>query len=179
MHSRLVFLPAAIVAAAPAVTPDVVWADTIQTLDAAQRLLFPREPMTPADFKLTPEQFERLKSEYSVPALRPLVKAWRSRDGQWMFLDQVYGLGDIITYVVAVDANGSVRGVEILTCAEGYCDLYTREWRASLVGQKHGKWEPTEVVPMVSGATLSCTHVAEGVKKILAIHARFLPGRSR
>jgi len=31
-------------------------------------------------------------------------------------------------------------------------------------------------VPVVAGATQSCTHVAEGVKKMLAIHARFLPG---
>mgnify|MGYP000544172153 CR=1 FL=1 len=30
-------------------------------------------------------------------------------------------------------------------------------------------------VPLVSGATLSSVHVAEGVKKILAIHARYLP----
>jgi uncharacterized protein with FMN-binding domain len=31
-------------------------------------------------------------------------------------------------------------------------------------------------VPMVSGATLSSVHVAEGVKKILAVHARFREG---
>ena len=35
---------------------------------------------------------------------------------------------------------------------------------------------PEDVVPIVSGATLSCVHVAEGVKKLLAIHARFMQG---
>jgi hypothetical protein len=34
---------------------------------------------------------------------------------------------------------------------------------------------PEEVVPIISGSTLSCVHVAEGVKKVLAIHARYMP----
>ena len=49
------------------------------------------------------------------------------------------------------------------------------EWRATLVGRTHGKWNPADVVPNISGTTLSTVHVAEGVKKILAIHARYLP----
>jgi hypothetical protein len=43
------------------------------------------------------------------------------------------------------------------------------------VGLEHGRWDPTRTVPMVSGSTLSATHVAEGVKKMLAVHARYRP----
>lgn len=146
-----------------------------QSLEAAQERLFPGKKLTPSDFTLSPEQFDRLKTEYKVPALRPSFKAWRAETGDWLFLDQVYGLNDIVTYVVAVNANSQVRGVEILVCAEGFCDVGQPEWNGQLVGKGHGKWTPSEEVTNVSGATLSTVHVTEGVKKILAIHARFLP----
>jgi hypothetical protein len=147
----------------------------VQTLEEAQQRLAPGAKLTPADFKLTPEQFAQLKQQYAVPAIRPAVKAWRVDTGGWLFLDQVYGLNDIVTYLVAVGDDGKVRGLEVLVCADGYCDVFTREWRARLVGASHGKWMPEELVPIVSGATLSTTHIAEGVKKILAIQARYMP----
>jgi hypothetical protein len=171
MHSRFLLVPAAIVMAA---SPSARAID-IQTLEAAQQRLWPGATLVPADFALSLEQFERLQDEYRVPALRPKVKAWRVAGGGWLFLDQVYGLNDIVTYLVAVDAAGKVRGIEILVCAEGYCGIALPEWRATLVGRTHGKWNPADVVPNISGTTLSTVHVAEGVKKILAIHARYLP----
>lgn len=146
-----------------------------QTLQQAQQRLAPGAALTPADFRLTPEQHAQLKLSYKVPSLRPAVKAWRVDSGGWLFLDQVYGRDDVVTYLVAVGDDGKVRGLEVLVCAEGYCEVFTHEWRAKLVGATHGKWLPEELVPIVSGSTLSCVHVAEGVKKILAIHARYLP----
>jgi hypothetical protein len=172
VHSRLLLVPAAIVVAASAQPASGF---ELQSLEAAQAKLAAGRRLTPADFRLTPEQHIRLQQEYRVPSLRPAVKAWRIEGGGWLFLDQVYGLNDIVTYLVAIGDDGEVDGLEVLVCAEGYCDIFTPEWRATLVGRTHGKWEPTEVVPMISGATLSCTHVGEGVKKLLAIHARFLP----
>jgi hypothetical protein len=146
-----------------------------QSLVDAQQKLYPGRRLIPADFKLTPEQHAQLKSVYQVPSMRPAVKAWRVEGGGWLYLDQVWGLNDIITYLVAIDEAGTLTGIEVLVCADGYCDLYTDEWRGRLKGRTHGRWDPTAAVTMVSGATLSCTHVAEGVKKILAIHARYRP----
>lgn len=173
MRSRLLLVPVAIVAAA---APQVSAADPLQTLEAGLQILARGQALSPLQFTLTAAQFEQLKREYEVPALRPTVRAWHAAtSGTWIFLDQVYGLNDIVTYLVAIDSSGKVSGLEVLTCAEGYCDLYTNEWRASFTGVAHGRWQPTDVAPIVSGATLSSTHVAEGVKKMLAIHARFLP----
>jgi len=170
MRSRFLLVPAALIAFS-----GPVHAVDLQTLASAQERLYPGAKLTPADFTLTDDQYELLKAEYKVPAFRPAVKAWRVEGGGWLYLDQVYGLNDIVTYVVAVSDDGQVRGIEILVCADGFCDMYTPEWRGAFKGQVHGKWQPSEQVPMVSGATLSSFHVAEGVKKILAIHARFLP----
>ena len=147
----------------------------VQTLEAATALLYPGAKLIPADFTLTGDLMERIKSEYDVPLMRPGVKAWRVDGGGWLFLDQVYGLSDIVTYMVAVDDSGAVSGVEILVCAEGFCDTSTPRWRAQLLGKTRGKWQPKEAVQIISGTTLSSVHVTEGVKKLLAIHALFLP----
>jgi hypothetical protein len=171
MQHRFLLIPAAaIVAAAP-----VAVAYDLQTLEEAQQRLYPGAKLTPFEFKLSPEQFSQLKSEYKVPAFRPLFRGWSVEGGGWLYIDQVYGLNDIVTYVVAIGVDGKSRGLEVLTCADGYCDLYTPQWRSTLTGLAHGRWDPTTTAPMVSGATLSSTHVAEGVKKILAVHARYRP----
>lgn len=168
-HLRL--LPAVLLALAPA-----AHAFDLQSLEEAQQKLYPGRRLVPADFKLSPEQYSRLKADFHVPAMRPAFKAWQVEGGGWLYLDQVWGRDDIVTYLAAVSEQGQLLGIEVLVCAEGYCDPFTRQWRTQLSGRTAGNWEPTDAVTVVSGATLSCTHVAEGVKKILAIHARFRPG---
>ncbi len=151
-------------------------ADQLQTLDEAIERIYPNENLLTADFELASRDYNRLKFEYKVPSIRPKVKAWKTQSGDWLFLDQVYGLNDIVTYLLGVDSQGSVTGLEVLTCAEGYCDsVFTQQWRAQMAKSTHGHWMPGDVVTLVSGATLSTTHIAEGVKKLLAIHARYLP----
>jgi len=158
----------AMVASAP-----IAGAYDLQTIEEAQQRLYPDAKLSPFEFRLTPEQFSQLKNEYKVPAFRPLFRGWNVEGGGCIYIDQVYGLNDIVTYLIAIGTDSKVRGVEILTCADGYCDLYAPQWRGALVGLAHGRWDPTKTVPMVSGSTLSATHVAEGVKKILAVHARY------
>ena len=172
-HSRLLFVPAAAIYAAA--LPPAAVAVEYQTIQAAQQKLVPGATLTPADYSLTPEQRSLLKESYKVPVMRLGVKAWRVSTGGWLFLDQVYGRDDIVTYLAHVGDDNTLKGLEVLVCADGYCDIFTREWRAKLVGQTAGRWMPEDVVPMLSGATLSCTHIAEGVKRLLAVHARFMP----
>ncbi len=169
MRSRLNLVPAALVAfAGPAIALEN------QSIEVAQARLFPGQSLAPADFALTEDQLEYLRSEYEVPFIRPRFKAWRTSAGDWLFLDQVYGLQDIISYAVAIDAKGVVTGIEILVCVEGYCDIAKPEWRALLVGKTYGKWSAKTGATTISGATLSSVHVVEGVKKLLAIHTHYL-----
>ena len=159
-----------------ATVASVTSADQLQSLEDGIARIYPGEELTPADFRIDSRDYARLKYEYQVPSIRPQVKAWRTGAGDWLFLDQVYGLSDIVTYLLGVNPDGQITGLEVLTCAEGYCaSLFTTEWREQMAEATHGRWMPEDVVPIVSGATLSTTHIAEGVKKLLAIHARYLP----
>ncbi|MDO8864187.1 FMN-binding protein [Haliea sp. E1-2-M8] len=154
----------------------VAEADQLQSFEDAKERIYPGQSLKSADFTLSDSDYIRLKFDYKVPSLRPLVKVWRTDSGDWLFLDQVYGLNDIVTYLLGVDSAGNITGLEVLTCAEGFCEsLYTEQWVGQMSKVRHGRWMPEEVVPIISGATLSTTHVAEGVKKLLAIHARYLP----
>ena len=171
MRSRFLLVPAAVLA----VSQSSAAAD-LQTLEAAQQKLAPGATLTPVDYRLSSEHAQQIRQYYRVPVLRLQMKAWKVEGGGWLYLDQVFGVSDIITYVVALDAAGRVSGLEVLTCQDGYCDFYTPQWRATFTGKAPGNWVPSEEVPILSGRTMSTTHVAEGVKKILAIHARFAPG---
>ncbi|TXS91971.1 FMN-binding protein [Parahaliea maris] len=151
----------------------------LQTVEEAGNKIYPDASLSPADFTIPSTDFAQLKREFDVPAFRPNVKAWRTQEGDWLFLDQVYGLADIVSYMVGINQAGEIVGLEILTCAEGFCDnLFTVEWRAQLSEARVGKWRPRDRVPIISGSTMSTTHVADGVKKMLAIHAAYLPGQN-
>jgi hypothetical protein len=170
MRSQFLLVPAAVaLASAPAMGLDV------STMEAAQARLYPNATLIPVPFKLTPEQVDKLKNDYDVPVMHAEVKAWRASTGGWLYLDQVFGLNDIVTYLVAIDDKGAITGLEMLACAEGFCDLNAPEWRTQVVGKKTGKWVPKETFTNISGATLTTLHVSEGMKKMLAINALYTP----
>ena len=108
-----------------------------------------------------------------------LAKAWNN--GTLLgtiWLDQVIGKHELIDYVVAISPEGKVTQVEILEYREHYGgQIRQQDWRAQFKDKtadaplKHGK-----DIYNISGATLSCRHVTEGVKRVLATHSH-LRGR--
>ena len=108
------------------------------------------------------------------------VQVWRvTDDGKpagFFFVDEVYGKHEFITYAVALEADGRVRQVEIMDYRETYgYQVREASWRAQFVGKTIADPLKLETdVQNVSGATLSCRHVTEGVKRILAIYDRTL-----
>lgn len=102
------------------------------------------------------------------------------RHAGWFVVDEVYGKHEYISYAVALDASGRVRGLEILEYKEthGY-EVREAAWRAQFVGKGHGAPLKLEQdIQNISGATLSCLHLAEGVRRILALHEQALKTRA-
>jgi len=173
MRFQFMMVPAAVIAAAVPAS-----AMKLQELEAAQQKLYPGATLTPADFTLTPEQVQQLTTEYGVPVMHAETRAWRVSTGGWLILDQVYGLNDVVTYLLAISDKGELTGLEVLVCVEGFCDIGMPEWKDQFLGKTHTKGDLVGEARHISGSTLSTVHVAEGVKKMLAVQALYLGGKT-
>ncbi len=162
---------APLVAAAPA------YAVQYLTVEQAQKLMYPQaDGFVSAPLGLTPEQ-KRFVEKASGVRLRfaeqPIWKVMAGgRQTGWFIVDEVYGKHEFITYAVALDLGGTVRGVEILDYRETHGgEVRNPKWRAQFEGKRHGaQLTLDEDIQNISGATLSCRHIADGVKRILAMH---------
>jgi hypothetical protein len=170
--SRLILLPvAALVASAPAQA--MVYMSTEQ----AQKLMFGDAALTPVPLALTPEQTAAIEKDSGVKVFAGGLRAWKAADG-WFFVDAVIGKHDLITYAVALDAAGKVRQVEILEYREAYGgEVRNPRWRAQFTGKQHGDaLSIGEGIQNISGATLSCTHVTDGIRRLLSTYAIAVAG---
>jgi Na+-translocating ferredoxin:NAD+ oxidoreductase RnfG subunit len=138
----------------------------------AQQAIFPGASMTAAPVKLTSEQKKAIEAASGVRQRGDTVKAWRVSGGGWFFVDEVMGKHEFITIAVGITAGGAVKGIEIMEYRETYGDqVRGAKWRAQFTGKtKAAPLKLDEDVKNISGATLSSRHVAEGVKRLLAVH---------
>ena len=145
--------------AAPLVVMPAAHATTYLTVEQVQQVLFPGTSFTPVDLK---------RKE----------KVWRASAG-WFVVDQVLGKHELITYAVGLDTQGRVRGVEILDYRETHGgEIRDPQWRLQFAGKTAR--DPLQLerdIRNISGATLSCRHVTDGVKRILAMYESDLRSR--
>ncbi len=87
--------------------------------------------------------------------------------------DAVIGKFELISYAVGIDTEGAIRQVEILSYRESHGgEVRLPAWRRQFVGKTAAApLKVGEDIANISGATLSCTHVTEGVRRIVAVVA--------
>jgi hypothetical protein len=140
--------------------PAAAHATQYLTVEQARRLLFP------AAERFAPSTLRSGHDE------QPL---WRALRGDaflgYFIVDEVIGKHELITYAVAIDPMGVVRGVEILDYRESRGgEVRDPRWRAQFVGK--GPADPLrlgEDIQNLSGATLSSRHITEGVRRLVAL----------
>jgi Na+-translocating ferredoxin:NAD+ oxidoreductase RnfG subunit len=149
------------------------YAATYFTTEQAQRAIFPGKMMTAAFVALSDAQARQIEKTSGVNVRTRDVKAWKVEGGGVFVLDEVVGKHEFITYAVGIDADGHVAGVEIVDYRESYgYEVRNAEWRAQFIGKSTADpLQLTHDVRNVSGATLSCKHVTDGVKRVLATYA--------
>jgi Na+-translocating ferredoxin:NAD+ oxidoreductase RnfG subunit len=175
MRSRLLLIPAAaLVVAAPA------RATVYLTVAQAQQRMFPGATMTPAFVTLTADQAATIERRTGVNVRHRDLKIWRSSTGGWFIADQVVGKHDFIPFALALDADGAVKDVEILEYRETYGDqVRNAAWRAQFTGKTQAATLTLgKDIRNISGATLSCRHVTDGVKRLLATWALVVAPRA-
>lgn len=149
-----------------------VYAVNYLTVEQAQQAIFPGAKLTPVDVKLSPEQRKSIEkiSGVRVRNLEPSI--WAVEGGGWFFLDEVIGKHEFISYAVGVTADGAVRQIEVMDYRETYGgQVRDGKWRAQFTGKKHGaRLKLDDDIQNISGATLSCRHITDGIKRLLATH---------
>jgi uncharacterized protein with FMN-binding domain len=104
---------------------------------------------------------------------------WRTVDGGYFIVDRVVGKHEYITVAVGINANGTVKQIEIMEYNESYgYEVRDAAWRAQFVGKNAGSALQLNVdIKNISGATLSSKHITDGVKRLLQKYASSSNGR--
>ncbi|MCC2617742.1 FMN-binding protein [Aestuariibacter halophilus] len=172
--NSLWFMPLTVIAS-PAFAVDYF------SIEEAQQLLYPdATAFTAANLSLTDEHKSTIKSLAGTRQRQNEQPVWRvEKDGElqgWFIIDDVVGKHEYITYATAIDQQGNVLGMEILSYRETHGGEVRREsWREQFVGKTAGDtFKLDEDIQNISGATLSCRNLTDGVKRLLVIHEQFL-----
>jgi FMN-binding domain len=142
------------------------------TVDQAQRVIFPGKSFTAASVNLTAAQRKAIQQASGVRVLRDEQQVWRVTGGGWFIVDEVVGKHEFITYAVGLNAHGSVKQIEVMDYRETYGgEIRNENWRAQFVGKtSQSELKLDRDIKNISGATLSCRHITDGVKRLLAFY---------
>jgi electron transport complex protein RnfG len=154
-----------------------VYATEYMGIEAAQRAAFPEATsFAPVLLSLDADARARLAAAARPPGARD-PRVWRAMAGtRWLgtfYADAVIGKQEYIGYALALDTAGRVLRVDVLDYRETHgWEIRNERWRAQFTGKSVA--DPVEInrdIANISGATLSCRHVTEGVRRLLALHA--------
>jgi hypothetical protein len=160
---------------ASALAPASAFAVDYLNADQAAQLMFPGA-----------DRFETRPYVLDAAALQALeAQGVRGRSTRWpvrlawhgdqvlgyVVSDEVVGKFELISYAVGIGLDGAVKQVEVLSYRESHGgEIRLPAWRRQFVGKTAAS--PLRVgddIANISGATLSCTHVTEGVRRIVAV----------
>ena len=148
------------------------YATVYLNVEEAQQAIFPGDTFTQVPLTLTSEQRDLIKKKSGVSVRIKEQKVWRASSGGYLIVDEVLGKHEFITYAVGINADGSVKQIEIMDYREtfGY-EIRNKDWRWQFVGKtSRSEFKLDSDIKNISGATLSCKHITDGVKRILATY---------
>lgn len=162
-------------------------AERYLTIAEAQKLCFPKASRFDAiGMELAREQIKEIERQTRTKVRNPKPRIWTVWEQTnllgVLFADEVIGKHDLVDYALAVSPKGEVLQLEILEYREHHGGQIRRpEWRQQFKGRRWN--DPVKLnddIYNISGATLSCRHVTEGVKRLLVtfemvVRARLLP----
>lgn len=153
----------------------VVAADYL-SVEAAQKVIFPQaDQFIVMALSLTPEQRARVEHLAGAQPPHRSLSAWKAMSAGkllgYVFVDEVIGKEQFITYAVGVDAGGNLGTLEVLAYRESHGqEIRDTAWRRQFSGRRGvDELNFNTDIKNIAGATLSCEHVTEGVRWIEAL----------
>jgi len=154
----------------------VVLATEYLSLEGAQKALFPQaDTFTEVVLPLSPAQRDEVARLAGPQPPHRSLRVWKAMHGGelvgYVFVDEVIGRGDFITYAAGIDATGHLGPLEVLAYRESHGgEIRNEGWRRQFAGREGlGQLRVRADIKNIAGATLSCEHVTEGVRWLVAL----------
>lgn len=164
--------PLLLIGLATVSAPLVAHAKIYVSIEQAQKILIPNKPLTKNPIIITNELQDKMRLASSVRQTFQGDRIWKAADGSWFIVDEVVGKHEMITYAVALSPTGAVTGIEILDYVESYgYEVAEAQWRNQFVGKTAS--DPIKLnqdIQNIGGATLSCKHLTDGVKRVAVLY---------
>jgi len=172
--------PLLLIALAAVSAPLVAHAKIYVSVEQAQKILIPNKPLVKTPIIVTDELQDKMRSASSIRHPFQGDRIWKASDGSWFIVDEVVGKHEMITYAVALSPSGAVTGIEILEYVESYgYEVAEAQWRKQFIGKTAA--DPIKLnqdIQNIGGATLSCKHLTDGVKRVAVLYDIALKNQS-
>lgn len=164
--------PLLIIGLAAVTAPIVAQAKIYVSVEQAQKILIPNKSLVKNPMIITDELQNKMRSASSIRHPFQGDRIWRAVDGSWLIVDEVVGKHEMITYAVALNPSGTVTGIEILEYVESYgYEVAEANWRKQFVGKTAANpIKLNQDIQNIGGATLSCKHLTDGVKRVAILY---------
>ncbi|HVW71003.1 MAG TPA: FMN-binding protein [Steroidobacteraceae bacterium] len=154
----------------------IVVAAEYLTVEQAQKSLFPAaERFDEVVLALSPEQKQQVAKLAGPQPPHRSLRSWKAVRGSevlgYVFVDEVVGRQDFITYAASIDSAGRLGTLEILAYRESHGgEVRGDAWRRQFSGrQSLDQLQFESDIKNIAGATLSCGHVTQGVRWLMAL----------
>jgi hypothetical protein len=163
-------------AAALAAPAQIVVAAEYLSIEQAQKAIFPAaERFDEVVLALNPTQKQTVTSLAGPQPPHRSLRSWKAFRGDellgYVFVDEVVGRQDFITYAAGIDTAGRLGALEVLAYRESHGgEVRSDAWRHQFNGRQNLDQLRFEAdIKNIAGATLSCGHVTQGVRWLVAL----------
>jgi Na+-translocating ferredoxin:NAD+ oxidoreductase RnfG subunit len=151
------------------VAPYAAHAEVYFDVGQAQQAIFPGATFTKAPTTLSDAQAEAIEKRSGVNVRNKEIQVWQASTGGFFFVDEAVGKHEFITLAMGLNADGSFKRIEVMEYKETYgFQVRDADWRQQFVGKTAASsLELGTDIKNISGATLSCKHIADSIKRVL------------
>ena len=167
---------AAVLGLAALAVPQIVVAAEYMSVEQAQKSLFPQaNQFQEVVLALSPAQKQQVAALAGPQPAHRSLRSWKALKGDevlgYVFVDEVVGRQDFITYAAAIDTNGRLGTLEVLAYRESHGgEVRGDAWRRQFAGRSSLDQLHFEAdIKNIAGATLSCGHLTQGVRWLVAL----------
>ncbi len=155
-----------------ALLPITCFATIHVSLEEIQSHIFPNQKLTLMPVNVSDAVREKMQDISSVRQKFKTDNIYHTEKGGWLVVDEVVGKHEMIKYAVGINADGSVKQIEVMDYVESYgYEVADNKWRQQFVGKT--STDPIKLkkdIDGISGATLSAKHISDGVKRVMVMY---------